>query len=611
MTRIRFAVSTALLCAALFISRPVALADPSFGVDPGGPTGLPGGAVLNPAPGAPTAGPLPAPVPYFPPPSIGLPPGSEVDDISYGNEVFPSPAPWHAVFSVAPGSTGHPASPPVGPMANLTLEGPATPPGDQHVEGDLYTSFSIVAPGGPFGAFAPAFPPSPCAVQSNNQTADGNGLPPFAGLPSVGLGLAEPAGFPPPFGDNLDSLDLTDVGVIGPPGAPAAPIFFTVDPATAGGLPPLPPLFGPNSAADVYAWDPGTAALYNWAPAANLGLPAGNDIDALAVAWGGGAIPAGRGAGDVVLFSFAPGSPANPPLGSFCFGPGTGTAADVYVDMAPFGPPAAPAIDAEMLGLNTVRSGGPMTDNLDALDICASIFIDFDADMVDDACDFDDDGDLVGDVIDNCPMLPNPTQADADFDGIGDACDADDDNDGIGDGADNCPTVPNPGQADNDVAPFVYGGFAWLADGAGFPETVNVGGDDCDINDDNDLLCTDGEETGGALAAGGMRDPLNPWDFADVPTPALPMAGAARNGAVALTDVGATLSWVGTVNNAGPNGSGRDYDDDTNGNGIEDGSEYDRTPGGQISGPPSGAVALADVAVILNQVGDSCVAAPN
>jgi hypothetical protein len=279
--------------------------------------------------------------------------------------------------------------------------------------------------------------------------------------------------------------------------------------------------------------------------------------------------------------------------------------------MAPFGPPPVPAIDAEMLGLSTVRSGAAVTDNLDALDLCASMLIDFDGDIIDDACDFDDDGDLVGDLADNCPMLPNPAQTDTDGDGAGDACDPDDDNDGFGDGVDNCPTVSNPGQANNDLAPFVYGGFPWLGDGTGFPETVNIGGDACDVNDDNDLSCTDGEETTLVLATGGMRDPLNPWDFADVPAPALPLAGAVRNGAVTLSDVGAVLSWVGTVNNGGPIGSGRDYDDDTNLNGIEDGSEYDRTPGGQISGPPSGAVSLSDVGVVLAQVGDSCLAAPN
>jgi hypothetical protein len=119
--------------------------------------------------------------------------------------------------------------------------------------------------------------------------------------------------------------------------------------------------------------------------------------------------------------------------------------------------------------------------------------------------------------------------------------------------------------------------------------------------------CSDAEELGANINLGGMRNPTFEYDFADVPTPALPAAGG-RNGAVALTDVGAALSWVGTTDGGGPNLSGRDYDDDTNTNLIDDGREYDRTPAGAISGAPNGAVSLSDVGVILNQVGDNCTA---
>jgi hypothetical protein len=41
----------------------------------------------------------------------------------------------------------------------------------------------------------------------------------------------------------------------------------------------------------------------------------------------------------------------------------------------------------------------------------------------DDTQDGDDDADAVPDVIDNCPLAANATQADADSDGVGDACD--------------------------------------------------------------------------------------------------------------------------------------------------------------------------------------------
>lgn len=72
----------------------------------------------------------------------------------------------------------------------------------------------------------------------------------------------------------------------------------------------------------------------------------------------------------------------------------------------------------------------------------------------------DDDGDNDGLIIDNCPTVYNPDQANADSDGLGDACDSctDPDNDGFASpgysasicGIDNCPTVANPSQLDSD-----------------------------------------------------------------------------------------------------------------------------------------------------------------
>jgi FG-GAP-like repeat/FG-GAP repeat/Thrombospondin type 3 repeat len=92
---------------------------------------------------------------------------------------------------------------------------------------------------------------------------------------------------------------------------------------------------------------------------------------------------------------------------------------------------------------------------------------DADADGRGDVCDpcpgdpLDDaDGDGVCGDVDNCPGDPNPDQADADGDGLGDACDecTDSDGDGLADTAapaslcapDNCPNTPNPDQRDAD-----------------------------------------------------------------------------------------------------------------------------------------------------------------
>ncbi|NOY43827.1 MAG: hypothetical protein GXP50_00020 [Deltaproteobacteria bacterium] len=71
----------------------------------------------------------------------------------------------------------------------------------------------------------------------------------------------------------------------------------------------------------------------------------------------------------------------------------------------------------------------------------------------------DMDGDGILDEQDNCPMVPNPDQADTDVDGVGDACQdqgtvgepGDMDGDGILDEQDNCPEAYNPGQEDIDL----------------------------------------------------------------------------------------------------------------------------------------------------------------
>jgi len=75
----------------------------------------------------------------------------------------------------------------------------------------------------------------------------------------------------------------------------------------------------------------------------------------------------------------------------------------------------------------------------------------------------DTDLDGVSDLLDTCPLIPNPDQSDVDHDGRGTACD-------------NCPTIPNSEQADSDLNG--SGDACQDADLDGFPVSV-----DCDDDD--------------------------------------------------------------------------------------------------------------------------------
>lgn len=218
-----------------------------------------------------------------------------------------------------------------------------------------------------------------------------------------------------------------------------------------------------------------------------------------------------------------------------------------------------------------------------------------------------------------CPCL------DTDGDGICDDVDVDDDNDGMPDAFEllhPClnPTVPDGG-ADADV------------DGLTNIDEFLRGTDPCDPDSDDDGLpdgaeviagtdplnpdtdgdnCDDGRELGPFHGAGGERNPLDPYDFYDVPVPALRLspAGARDKGVGITTDLLALMAYSGITS------SHPDYLADYDGNGVADGLQYDRRPSvlptmPWRSGPPDGGIgATTDMVAMLAQSGNDCGSMP-
>lgn len=117
--------------------------------------------------------------------------------------------------------------------------------------------------------------------------------------------------------------------------------------------------------------------------------------------------------------------------------------------------------DTDLDGIPDPSDNCPAIANVDQAD--------FDQDNIGDVCDSDDDCDSVDDGVDNCPLTLNSTdpicpadgdQTNSDGDLFGNVCDncantanddqADGDLDTIGDACDNCPTEANTDQADAD-----------------------------------------------------------------------------------------------------------------------------------------------------------------
>jgi hypothetical protein len=156
---------------------------------------------------------------------------------------------------------------------------------------------------------------------------------------------------------------------------------------------------------------------------------------------------------------------------------------------------------------------------------------------------------------------------------------------------------------------------AWLdSDGDGldnFWEVSVIHTDPFDPDTDADG-CMDGEDLDMSF------DPLDPWDFYDVPAPARPdpTPNGDKNRAVNTSDVLAVLFYVPTSDGGPPNANGVDYDSDKNGDTTKDGVDYDRSPSAAPNppwdaGPPNGVINISDVLANLAQVPLACSGPPD
>ena len=196
---------------------------------------------------------------------------------------------------------------------------------------------------------------------------------------------------------------------------------------------------------------------------------------------------------------------------------------------------------------------GDRCDN--CLDLANHDQADSDGDGIGDACAAfqDSDGDEVFDLEDNCPQVSNPRQTDRDDDGVGDRCD-------------NCPDLANNDQTDSDAD-----GIGDLCDEVNTPITIEIEWDQRDLDFDLHLINPQGRFydtesdcwstnpspdwafpglTGDAPGNGEVREEI----LIDTPSPGWHVIAVdlftARG--IARGEVRASLSWNGAQFSFGP-----------------------------------------------------------
>lgn len=275
--------------------------DPTFSVAPGGPSGLDAADLLG------IGNPPPTRISRV---NLGLQAGDDLDALSYGLDVIDEPGVTTIAFSVDPASDGAPNS----GVDREASKIPAEAHGDEFVSHFNGTNVELVDEG--------------VLVLRSDQ--GGDDLEALTNQPAR-------------------AVDVTGDGV------PDRPVFFSLAP----GSPTLAGLAA--SPADILVSGPGAASIF--ANASEIGLVAGDDVDAICLMKAGlpspvlrygfgapGVPPAGNALTDWIVFSLAPGSPSLATLGV--------SPADLLVSKFAF----AAVVWAEETQIGLLAS-----DNLDAL----------------------------------------------------------------------------------------------------------------------------------------------------------------------------------------------------------------------------------------------------
>jgi surface protein len=142
---------------------------------------------------------------------------------------------------------------------------------------------------------------------------------------------------------------------------------------------------------------------------------------------------------------------------------------------------------------------------LDIIDNCPLVAnpdqADLDGDLAGDACDVDIDGDEFLNDGDNCPLVANADQANLDGDLAGDVCDEDDDGDGVLNNSDLCPRDPGQlGQVNDD------GCLDTDQDGVAEVEVGDAAADNCPLVANADQANLDGDLAGDVCDDEDNRD---------------------------------------------------------------------------------------------------------